>query len=55
MSFKILMLHAILDSFLLISSLKFYLLSNILPRYLLDEVSPIFTTLTLRYDEVRFF
>ena len=48
------MLHIILDSILLISSLKFPL-SNIVPRYLTDNDSPMFTTLTLRYDEARVF
>ena len=49
-SFKILMLHAILESILLISSLKFNLLSSNIPRYL-----PMFTSLTLRRDGVRAF
>ena len=51
-SFKILMLHAILESILLISSLKFNFLSNIIPRYLTDDDSPLFTPLTLRYDGI---
>ena len=54
-SFKILMLHAILESILLISSLKFYLLSSIIPRYLTDDDSPMFTSLILRWDGVRAF
>ena len=47
------MLHAILESILLISSLKFSLLSKTIPGYLTDDDSPIFTPLTLRYDGVR--
>ena len=49
------MLHAILESILLISSLKFNLLSSIIPRYLTDDDSPMFTSLTLRWDGVRVF
>ena len=47
------MLHAILDSILLISSLKFNLLSKIIPTNFSDSL--MFTPLTLRYDEVRAF
>ena len=54
-SFKILMLHAVLDSILSISSLKFDLFSNIMRRHLTDADSPMRTPLTLRYDGLVFF
>ena len=52
-SFKILMLHASLDSILLISSIKFKFFPNIITRYLTNDDSPMITPLVLRYDGVR--